>query len=125
LEEDQLGKGQDQNPFEGAATALIKVLARLRDRHADMTLQQAMFLFYVAQRPGITQREVYEALGSSDSVASRTLAILSDVGLRNVAGLELVEMKVNPQDRRERFLSLSPKGKRLMDDILSDLARMK
>lgn len=114
----------DKNPYATVAQALVKALGRLRDRHADMTLQQAMTFFLVAQNPGITQRALYEALGTNDSVASRTVAILSDVGSRNTPGLDLVEMKINPQDRRERVLRLTPKGRRMMDDIVEDLSRI-
>ena len=115
----------EKNPYETVAGALIKVLARLRDRHADMTLLQAMFFFTVAQKPGITQRELYEALGSNDSVASRTLAILSDLGSRNTPGLDLIEMRTNPLDRRERIVRLTRKGERLMQDIMDDLAAIR
>jgi DNA-binding MarR family transcriptional regulator len=30
-------------------------------------------------------------------------------------------MRVNPNDRRERLLYLTPKGRRLIDDIAADL----
>ena len=112
---------EKNNPYATVTRALIKALGRLRDRHSDMTLQQAMSFFLVAEKPGITQRELYEALGTNDSVASRTVAILSDVGSRNTPGLDLVEMRINPEDRRERILRLTPKGRRLMDDIVNDL----
>lgn len=113
----------ENNPYAAVSKALVRALGRLRDRHADMTLQQAMTFFLVAQNPGITQRAIYETLGTNDSVASRTVAILSDVGSRNTPGLDLIEVKINPQDRRERILRLTPKGKRLMDDIVADFSR--
>ncbi len=108
-------------PKTDTAARLVKVLGRLRDLHLDMSINQAMTLFHVAQYPGITQRALYEALGVSDSVASRALAVLSEFGTRNTAGLDLVVMQTNENDRRERLLYLTPKGKRLIDDILKDL----
>lgn len=108
---------------QATAGALLKALGRLRDRHDDMTITQAMFFLFVAHNPGTTQRALYQALGSNDSVASRTLAILSDLGARNTAGLDLVTMRVNPNDRRERLLDLTPKGKRLLADLHADLTR--
>jgi len=104
------------------ANALLRAFNRLRDLHSDMTLLQASFLMYVARSPGVSQRALYEALGSNDSVASRTLAILSDVGSRNTPGLGLINMRPNPQDRRERVVTLTPKGNRLMADLAEDIA---
>jgi DNA-binding MarR family transcriptional regulator len=107
------------NPYTAMASRQLRTLARLRELHQDMTLLQASFLFYVAANPGVTQRRAYEALDTTDSNAARTLAILSEFGGRNVEPLNLIAMKTNPNDRREKLLELSPKGKRLMDDIMS------
>jgi hypothetical protein len=38
------------------------------------------------------------------------MVLLSDIGLRGVEGLQLIELDVTPQDRRERFLRLSRDG---------------
>lgn len=103
------------------AAKLYRAFGRLRDRHVDMTLQQAMVFLYVAAHPGIAQRELFKALEVSDSAASRNLALLSDIGNRGLPGLDIVTMKVNPIDRRERLLDLTAKGKRLLADIMEDL----
>jgi DNA-binding MarR family transcriptional regulator len=100
------------------AGSLVKALAKLRERHDNMTVLQAMCLFHIAENPGITQRKLYEALGTSDSVASRTLALLSDAGENS---LELVEMTPNPKDRREKFLTLSGTGQKLIAELLGHI----
>jgi DNA-binding MarR family transcriptional regulator len=107
------------NPYASIAGRYLRALSRLREVHPDMTLLQAQFLFFVASNPGCTQRRVYEALDTTDSNAARTLAILSEYGGRNVEALNLVSMNVNPNDRREKLLDLTNKGKRLMDDLVS------
>ena len=104
-----------------STSPLLRVLSRLKDQHYAMTVQQAMYLMYIAANPGSTQARAYEGLGSSDCVAGRTLAILSEQGRQDVMGLNLVVMKINPNDRRERLLYLTPKGQHLMDDIMKDL----
>jgi DNA-binding MarR family transcriptional regulator len=109
------------NPHVSVAGRMIQALRRLRDLHPDMTLLQCMFFLQVAANPGASQRSVYTALDTNDSNGSRTLAILSDIGGRASPPLDLVTMTVNPMDRRERLLDLSPKGRRLMDDITRDL----
>jgi len=83
-----------------------------------------MCLFLIAGRPGIAQRDLYRLMDATDSAASRIVAMLSDIGSRNTPGLDLVSMEVNPQDRREKHLALTHKGRRLMDDILTDLKRL-
>lgn len=103
------------------AGRMVKALSRLRDRHPDMSINQAMILFYIAAHPGVSQREVYGTLGMHNSAASRALAILSDLGSRDTQPLGLISIQVKPEDRRERLLALSPKGIRLMDDIAADL----
>jgi DNA-binding MarR family transcriptional regulator len=112
----------DANPYAMIGQALSAALGRLRDRHADMTLLQAQCLFHVASNPGVTQVALCRALDASDGTTSRTIAILSDIGGRNGSpGLDLVKLDNNPHDRREKYLSLTPRGKRLMDDLITDL----
>jgi DNA-binding MarR family transcriptional regulator len=105
------------------ATRLVKVLQRLRDLHADMTVLQVQFLLWIAANPGENQRALLTALDVSDSVASRNLAILSEYGVRGTEGLALVEMRMNPTDRRAKLLYLTRKGRSLLEDIVSDLGR--
>jgi DNA-binding MarR family transcriptional regulator len=104
-----------------AAKRLSRVTERLLDHHKDMTLIQALVLFRVAEKPGISQRDLYKYLGLNDSTVSRTLAILSDVGGRQAPPLNLVDVRISPEDRRERLLDLTPKGKRFLDDIATTL----
>lgn len=100
---------------------LLKVFRRLRDRHAEMTMLQAMCLLHVAHNEGIAQTDLYDALDSNDSTVSRTLALLSDLGVRQYAGLDLVAMRVDKADRRRRLIYLTPKGRRLIGEIEADL----
>jgi DNA-binding MarR family transcriptional regulator len=102
--------------------ALLKVLGRLRDRHPDMTVFQAICFLEIADQPGIGQTELYRRLDSSDHIVSRQLALLSDFGNRIIPGLDLIEARRDdPADRRKRQLYLTRKGKNLMADILADL----
>ena len=114
--------GSETNEFEQMATALFNVMRRLREKHEDMTALQVMCLMRVAAKPGIGQRELQIELETgSNSTASRILGMLSQHGTRGAEGLNLVDMKTNPLDRRERRLYLSPKGKRLMVEIMKEM----
>lgn len=114
---------QELDTTEHQMKGLLRVLTRLRDLHPDMTVLQAMCLAYIAAKPGMTQRELYRHLGSNDSVASRTVALLSDIGNRGTPGFDLVRMDVDPADRRQRLLSLTPKGCRFAKDLAQDIVR--
>lgn len=111
------------NADELFAGNLSGALGRLRDLHPDMTIMQAQFLLSIAAQPGITQRELYDHIESNDSVASRTIAILSDIGNRNTEPLHLIEVRLNPKDRREKNLHLTTKGARLVADLRKDVGR--
>lgn len=103
-----------------AASKLYRAAFRMRDIHPDFTVSQLQLLCLVADNPGIIQAEVFQRLGQTDSAVSRNIALLTDIGTRYRDGLELIEVKVNLNDRRERLLSLTRKGERLFEDIEGD-----
>jgi DNA-binding MarR family transcriptional regulator len=118
---------KDDHPtFHVPASRVLKVLSRLRELHNDMTILQAMIFFRIAAEPGVTQRTVWRELDTYDSVASRGVAVLSSAGVKGAHGrktepLHLIELRENPDDRRERMLYLTRKGRTLMEDIIRDL----
>jgi DNA-binding MarR family transcriptional regulator len=95
----------------------------LQDEHADLTVRQAMCLLLVATSPGITLRDLYGRLNyEHPSLASRQVSLLAGVGSRyKDSGLDLVKIEEDPSDRRQRVLHLTPKGRRLMADIVREL----
>jgi DNA-binding MarR family transcriptional regulator len=107
--------------LEEFAGALLKVFERLADLRPEMTLQQAKCLLVIAAKPGITQRSLMQQINGNDSTVSRHLAQLSDLGDRNIPGMDVIKMQVNLDDRRERVLHLTPKGRRLLRDSEGDL----
>jgi DNA-binding MarR family transcriptional regulator len=111
--------GEDELSF--MAHRMLAALRRLRDRHGDMTILQAMCFLRIAQEQGINQRELYSDLGMADSSASRILALLSDIGGRNKIGLDLISLETDKKNRRQHILKLTSKGKRLLDDIYHEI----
>ena len=123
---------KDDTAFHIPATRVVKALSRLREMHGDMTILQAMMFFRIASEPGVTQSTLWRELDTYDSVASRSVAILSSYGVkvrdpktgavaRETKPLNLIEVRENPENRREKGLSLTNKGRKLMQDIISDL----
>jgi DNA-binding MarR family transcriptional regulator len=101
---------------------VAQALKRLNDIHPEMTVRQAIALMKVAAYPGIKQRELRQDIGrdgkpAADSVASRVLAVLSDVGIGGLEGLGLVDMTPSREDRREKLLTLSDKGLRIIGGL--------
>lgn len=101
---------------------LVKVLGRFRDLHAEVSVSQVMIFLYIAAHKEVLQHEVWKDFGFDNSIVSRSIASLTDVGIRGREGLKVVKSEVG-QDRRERVLSLTARGKNLKDDILRDLGR--
>jgi DNA-binding MarR family transcriptional regulator len=102
------------------AHKLIRALTRLQDLHGALTLKQALIFLTIAAEDGIRQEELYRRLDLTDSSASRSVALFSDVGSRGFAGLDLI--KVMPDaDRRYRIIFLTNKGKRVAADLAAIL----
>jgi DNA-binding MarR family transcriptional regulator len=104
-----------------SAGAVRRIAERLVDTYPDMTMTQFRIFAYIAENPGITQRELIEHLGVTDTTGSRTVQLLGSDGTRGKPGLRLVDVRPDPSDRRQRLLSLTDKGRRLMGDIEEEM----
>jgi DNA-binding MarR family transcriptional regulator len=119
------GDGDEVKPYPDCAR-IARVLERLKDVHPEMSVRQALALLWIAAHPGVKQHELRGLLSpggrpAADGMISRVLAILSEVGAGGITGLALVDMTLNRNDRREKLLTLSPKGRRLIEGCLRDL----
>jgi DNA-binding MarR family transcriptional regulator len=63
---------------------------------------------YVAQHEGKTQREIADAIGTTQASVSRNLALLSDYTSRP---MRLLEVRTSPVDRRRKEYALTRKGR--------------
>ncbi|WP_295797092.1 MarR family winged helix-turn-helix transcriptional regulator [uncultured Microbulbifer sp.] len=90
--------------------------------HSDITLHQIKVLLFVALRDAqddpADSREISGALQLSTSGVSRALASLGDYGRGGRGGLGLIELRVDPNDRRRKPVMLSRKGLKVMAAIL-------
>lgn len=109
------------NPHRHEAARLLRILGRLREHYADMTLVQAMVFLSIAAQPDQLQREIHKPLGISSSLVSRVVAHLGEFGDRHGEGaMHLVESYATLTDRRGKFLRLTGKGHELMAAICRD-----
>ena len=94
-----------------AARRLLLAIQELRRIDPDMQLPMAASLLIVALKDGVSRTEVMNDLKVAGSTATRNLTGLTEQGRLGRPGHGLVEQKVNPNERRWRMHSLSPKGR--------------
>lgn len=82
---------------------------------ADLTLRQLLMLLRVAAKGSpVAQQELVDAEDQSKSTTSKIITFLAGryMGTRR-GGLGLIDVDLDPNDRRVRLLSLSKEGERL------------
>lgn len=89
------------------------------DKH--MTLFQMYCFLLVATNEGQTQNWFERKLDTSNAVTSRTLRKFSEFDKPGKPGLNLIETVIDPNDRRFRIVTLTPKGKALVASIRKKL----
>lgn len=99
----------------------IRLIEEFRKLDSEMQAQTMLTLLYIAQRNDqqipVTVKEVGEFLGITSASASRNIAALSKFSRHNKAGHDLINTYENPERRIEKFIELTPKGKRVTETI--------
>lgn len=83
-----------------------------------MQMPMAATFLLVALNDGISRTEVMERLGVAGSTATRNLMGLMPQGRLGRPGHALVEQEINPDERRWRMHSLTPKGRLVLRSML-------
>ncbi len=97
---------------------LYTALDILRRLDSTMSAQQATVFLYVASHEGAIITDIWRALDLPTGSASRTLYALSAWKEPRVPGLGLIDIRDDPEDRRKRIVSLSPKGRNVAKAML-------
>ena len=100
---------------------LIRVVEEFRKISQAITANQILAFMLIAQRGGITQKELEKETGLSNGTISRICAIMSDRGLkaRNAPAMDLVRVSNSPDDYRVSIQTLAPNGKRVLNGLRS------
>lgn len=98
---------------------LLLCIEEFRKLNPEMQMQTAMIfvLVWEAQDKGIAQRELANRLGIVKAAVSRNVSSLSDWDYKGRPGFGLVYSTVDPDDRKARQVHLTPKGKRLTNQL--------
>ncbi len=92
-----------------AATLGSRALARIYGRHFGIGIPEWRVIAMLGQFDRLTARDVGELSHMHKTKVSRSVNALAERGL--------VEKSPNRDDRREAFLSLTPPGRRIYDQI--------
>ena len=107
----------DQKTLAGLAGAL----ENFNSLYVEMTAMQMRVFIVVARRGSVTGKQIADTLNTTGANVSRCVAAQSDVTVarRKVEPLNLVELRVDPLDRRVRYVELSEKGKAFVKQLTS------
>ena len=88
-----------------------QAIGSLDDRHEglDVTLAQSRVLFTIRSMEAPQVNQIAEVLGLDLAYTSRVLGTLED--------RLLIRRTIAAEDRRQRVVALTPKGRRLLDEI--------
>ncbi len=91
---------------------LVRVLEAFRELDPDLPIQYAVSFLTIARADdgGISVGELAKRLGIAQSSASRNIAALSAWHSFGKPGLDLVESREDPRERRRKIVTLTSKG---------------
>jgi DNA-binding MarR family transcriptional regulator len=105
--------------------ALVRVCDGFLAYSSTIPLAMAEAFLLVALNEGKSLRELCAISGQPQSTMSRHLLDLGDRNRRMEPGLGLVEWRLHPRELRRKQYLLSPKGRKLLQDILGHLGNTK
>lgn len=106
-----------------ALTSLRGVLAHVREVDPEMPAQTLLTLLEVADKPGITMRDLQDRLGLSSAAVSRIISRLSEWEKHEVPGLNYVDRRSNPVDRRYQIVEPTAKGLSFIRKVLNNIRK--
>ena len=100
---------------------LLKAIERVRILDRQFPAQVLASLLYIAAHENCHKQALEEDLGITTASSSRNTDWLSDYHRLRKAGLGLIIKEDDPGNGRRQQLRLSPKGRRLIQQIKEDL----
>jgi DNA-binding MarR family transcriptional regulator len=102
--------------------ALVRICDGFQAHSPTIPLAMAEAFLLVALNEGKSLRELCAIAGQPQSTMNRHLLDLGDRNRRMEPGLGLVEWRLHPRELRRKQYLLSPKGRKLLQEILGHLA---
>jgi len=96
---------------------LKKSLETLRGLDSDMPMAQALALLVIAEKEGLSLKELAEEIGVGMASASRYVAFFGKPTPLSKKGLGLVVATEDPMERRKKIINLTAKGRALVNKL--------
>lgn len=96
----------------------IKVFEEFRKLDPEMQMQTALIFLLIANNEGCSIGDLERWTGLTSASCSRNVAALSDIHRKGRPGHNLIVAKVDPNDRRQRNLFLTVKGKTVLNNVM-------
>ena len=112
------GKNSEENP-PAALKDFNRLLNLFQTLDPDMPTQtvRTYVLVALAHPEAVLMSNLAQQLGIAQSSVSRNVAALSDWTRHHREGLDLIEARENPLDRRQKLVSLTSKGQKLLEQF--------
>lgn len=92
--------------------AMLDAIQVFRQVDSEIQAQTVAILLYIAvKRKPVLMQELSDALGISQASVSRNVAVWSNLHWKQKPGHNLVESWENPENRRQKFVDLTQKGR--------------
>ncbi|WP_052348010.1 MarR family winged helix-turn-helix transcriptional regulator [Imhoffiella purpurea] len=95
-----------------------RMIEEFRTIDPDMPVQQIATFLFVATREGSSVKAISAGTGQVSSSTSRNIAALSKYHRLNKPGLDLIEAREDPADRRYKTVHLTPKGHMFAENLI-------
>ena len=114
-----MSKQPTKNPKPTASSLLSQMDTVASVLGQDLSITQVRVLLYVAVNEGCSMSAMEQALKLTQSTSSRAVAVLTAIERPGRPGLGVVERVEDPNNRRYKILSLTYKGRKALDKILT------
>jgi DNA-binding MarR family transcriptional regulator len=105
---------EQQNQTAKAARKVASIIEEFRKLNAEMQAQQMAIFLAVVAKPECTVTDLANITGHSTGTVSRNVAALSKIHRKGMPGLDIIQAKEDVLDRRNKRITLTPKGQRVM-----------
>lgn len=99
---------------------VVQALETLRDIDADMPVTMGLSLLLIARNEGLSLKELANKAGVGMASASRYVAAFGKPGKPGGKGLGLVTAVEDPEERRKKIITLTPKGKTFINKLVGE-----
>lgn len=96
---------------------IISAIEMFREIGKDMQVNQIICFLYIARYEGLSVNDLAKKVGFSHSQTSRIVSSLSVSPYQEKPGMALVEKAEAYKDMRNRVLTLTPKGRDVINRI--------